>query len=294
MTMNTMKFKPLIILGAPRSGTNILRDVLTALPQFATWPCDEINYIWRYGNARHEDDELTQNQLSPRISSYIRRQFFRIARKYDAHQVVEKTCANTLRVAYVDAIFPEALYINIIRDGRSAVSSAMKRWRASLDLKYVAKKARYIPARDVPYYAYRYLSSHLYRFFFSREGRVSFWGPRFSDYERLVRDLSLLEICAVQWQRCINMSNDYLEEHVDPSRFYTIRYEDFVDNPQKEVAAMLDSFKITFDPDRLMQICSNVHKESLLKWKENLASAAQERLDSLLKKDLQRYGYIDG
>ena len=30
-------------------GHNMLRDVLTKLPGVATWPCDEINYIWRHG-----------------------------------------------------------------------------------------------------------------------------------------------------------------------------------------------------------------------------------------------------
>ena len=42
--------RDVVIIGAPRSGTNMLRDVLTSLPGFATWPCDEINLIWRHGN----------------------------------------------------------------------------------------------------------------------------------------------------------------------------------------------------------------------------------------------------
>jgi len=34
----------IIIVGAPRSGTNMLRDVLTSFDGVCTWPCDEINY----------------------------------------------------------------------------------------------------------------------------------------------------------------------------------------------------------------------------------------------------------
>ena len=41
-----------MIIGAARSGTNMLRDVLTSLDGVDTWPCDEINYIWRHGNIR--------------------------------------------------------------------------------------------------------------------------------------------------------------------------------------------------------------------------------------------------
>ena len=47
-----------IIIGAPRSGTNMLRDALTALPDCGTWPCDEINYVWRHGNVGFPSDEF--------------------------------------------------------------------------------------------------------------------------------------------------------------------------------------------------------------------------------------------
>ena len=46
---------PVIIIGAGRSGTNMLRDLLAQLPQFSTWPCDEINYIWRHSAKRIAD-----------------------------------------------------------------------------------------------------------------------------------------------------------------------------------------------------------------------------------------------
>ena len=36
---------PLIIIGAARSGTNIVRDTLVHVPGWKTWNCDEINLI---------------------------------------------------------------------------------------------------------------------------------------------------------------------------------------------------------------------------------------------------------
>ena len=58
MSDQTLPFTPLIIIGAGRSGTNILRDTLTSLSGFETWPCDEINPIWRHGNLFWPDDEI--------------------------------------------------------------------------------------------------------------------------------------------------------------------------------------------------------------------------------------------
>ena len=41
-----MNINPVIIIGAPRSGTNILRDTLSIISNVRTWDCDEIPYIW--------------------------------------------------------------------------------------------------------------------------------------------------------------------------------------------------------------------------------------------------------
>ena len=106
-------FTPVIIIGAGRSGTNMLRDALTALDGFETWPCDEINPVWRHGNINWPTDAIPpERAANPR--AYIRRAFQRIWRETGKPCfVVEKTCANSLRVPFVDAVVPEAEYIHI-------------------------------------------------------------------------------------------------------------------------------------------------------------------------------------
>jgi len=63
---------PIIIVGAGRSGTNMLRDLLAQLPEFSTWPCDEINYIWRHGNRGFETDEFTREMADWKKPARIR------------------------------------------------------------------------------------------------------------------------------------------------------------------------------------------------------------------------------
>ena len=108
-------FQKVIIIGAPRSGTNILRDVLTSFDGICTWPCDEINYIWRHGNAGYLSDELPAVNVSPHVKQFINKAFQNIADKYSADVVIEKTCANSLRVPFVDRVIPDAKYIFIYR-----------------------------------------------------------------------------------------------------------------------------------------------------------------------------------
>ncbi|MEL7430325.1 MAG: sulfotransferase [Pseudomonadota bacterium] len=132
---------PIIIIGAGRSGTNVLRDCLTAANGLVTWPCDEINLIWRHGNLRHPTDVFGAAQANASVRHYIQSAFDQICRKEGGDTVVEKTCANTLRVPFIDAIFPDARYINIVRDGRDVTASAMKRWRSSVDWPYMKRIA---------------------------------------------------------------------------------------------------------------------------------------------------------
>jgi len=80
-----------VVIGAPRSGTNMLRDVICRLPGFATWPCDEINYIWRHGNARWPSDALPPELATAKVRAYINRQFGGQARGRGARYLVEKT-----------------------------------------------------------------------------------------------------------------------------------------------------------------------------------------------------------
>ena len=152
-----MNYSSVIIVGAPRSGTNMLRDMLIELSGAGTWPCDEINYIWRHGNVKYPSDEFTPEMATTKVQEYIQRQFQKISEVADLGIVIEKTCANSLRVGFVNKAIPDAKYIFIVRDGMDAVGSAIKRWKASLDIPYILQKARYVPPTDLPYYASRYL-----------------------------------------------------------------------------------------------------------------------------------------
>ena len=153
--------KSLIIIGAPRSGTNILRDVLTSLDGFVTWPCDEINYIWRHGNVNHGTDELTVTNARSSVITYIQRQFSKLARKSNASVVVEKTCANSLRVGFVNRVIPDAKFIFLYRNGMDVAGSSLLRWKAPFDFNYVFAEEVCSPPDDFPLYASRYLVSSL-------------------------------------------------------------------------------------------------------------------------------------
>lgn len=233
-----MKQAPVIIIGAGRSGTNILRDTLSALPNWTTWDCDEINLIWRHGNMTRPDDEFPASAARPEVRNFIRASFDKIGTQPGTEFVLEKTCANSLRVPFVDAVTPEAKYIYIVRDGRDVALSAARRWTASPEMRYLMKKLRYAPVSDIPYYAARFIQNRVHQWR-SKERRQAIWGPRFKGMDDFVRSHGLIEICAKQWAECVK-SSDAAFDAMPDGKVFRVHYEEFVAAPVETLTRIGD------------------------------------------------------
>lgn len=290
--MDTFKlnYQPVIIIGAPRSGTNILRNVMCDLNGISTWPCDEINYIWRHGNIRYPEDTFPPELASSRVIKYIRKQFSVAAKKYSANYLVEKTCANSLRIPFVDSVFPEAKYIYIVRNGVDVVSSAIKRWRAPLDIPYIIKKAKYIPKGDIHYYAFKYLNNRFFKLT-SKENRLKLWGPRISQVEKLfTKNSSIEEICATQWNECVRLSDSALKR-MDKNKVHYLRYEDFVLNPKEELLKIGEFLGWDFADSTYESVVTKVSQSSIGKGQGEIGLNIIDKINPIIGQSLEMHGY---
>lgn len=280
----------LVIIGAPRSGTNMLRDVLTSFEGIGTWPCDEINYIWRHGNVRYPSDEIPAEKATPAVAAYIRARFEDIRRTQNAPIVVEKTCASCLRVPFINKVLPDARYVYIYRDGIDATGSAKLRWTAKLDIPYLMEKVRFVPITDLPYYGLRYFWSRVYRLF-SREKRLAFWGPKLDNMDEILEKHTLNEVCALQWQRCVEKADQDLSQ-IDPERVIRVRYEDFVSEPVSQLEKIFTFLGYKASPDLVKAAVAGVSNGSLGKGRKALGEEEVARLEALTGDTLKRYGYL--
>ena len=279
-----------ILVGAPRSGTNMLRDVLTSINGVFTWPCDEINYIWRHGNVWYPSDEIPAERANPAVKNYIQQRFSDIQEKYSANVVVEKTCANSLRVTFVDAVVPSAKYIFIYRDGIDATGSAKERWTAKLDIPYLLEKVRFVPKADLPYYAVRYFWARIYRLI-SSEKRLAFWGPKLDNMQEILQKHSLNEVCALQWQRCVDKADEALSA-MPEGKVIRVCYEDFVQQPGKELGRILEFLGKDVPEADIAEAVKDVSPRSLGKGRKALGESEVANLEKLVGDSLKRYGYL--
>lgn len=280
-----------VIIGAPRSGTNMLRDVLCSLPDIATWPCDEINYLWRHGNASYPSDEIPKERANERVKAKVKRSFNWVSQEYNANYVVEKTCANSLRVPFVNEVIPNAKYVFIVRDGIDATGSAKLRWTAKLDIPYILEKVRFVPKADLPYYAGRYFWSRIYRTF-SREKRLAFWGPALNDMQSILREHTLNEVCAIQWQQCVDKANQALMS-MPEDKYIKVRYEDFVQKPAEELRRILVFLGYKeLDEDLIASSVARVSSKSIGKGRAELDDNEVKSLEALVSETLKAHKYL--
>lgn len=290
---DSLPFVPVVIIGAGRSGTNSLRDMLTRLPDFSTWPCDEVNPIWRHGNVFWPNDEIPPECARPSVRLYVRRAFLRLWKKTGKPGfIVEKTCANSLRVPFVDAVLPEAKYIWIVRNGIDVVASACKRWQGELEvpgLRYFLAKARYAPVSDLPLYGFAFLKSRLARVT-GRDNRLGTWGPRFAGIDDHT-DAELEEVCARQWAACIERSNSAFEA-IGQSRVLKVHYEDFTTQPDVILSAILSFLGAGATEQEMSEAIEPVRSTSIGKG-QFLLGCLRPEIIALIESPMREQGYVE-
>jgi len=279
------------IIGAPRSGTNMLRNIVTDFDGVATWPCDEINYIMRHGNVRHPSDEFSGRHATTKVKKYIRSTFEKFGKSVSAEIILEKTCANSLRVEFLNKIFPEAKYIFLVRDGIDSTGSAKLRWTAKLDLGYTFKKVRFVPKTDLFYYGFRFLWARLYRFF-SKDNRLAFWGPELNEMQVILKKHSLNEVCAIQWRECVEKADRALKL-LPQNQVCRVQYESFVKEPKLELSRIINFMGIEASGQQLEQAVVGISSESVGKGRQLLGKDEVKNLENLLGVTLSKFGYTN-
>ncbi|HWC13737.1 MAG TPA: sulfotransferase [Actinomycetota bacterium] len=216
--------RPVFIVGAPRSGTSLLYAVLRRSSALRHWP-GESHEIWEadYHPALRgwSSNVLTADDVTPEAAARIKRSFFLVTGR--RHRLIDKTPRNALRVGFVDAVFPDARFIFLKRDGRENVNSLINAWRTPRYRTYRLPEPHAIPGVD-----------------------PAWW--KFVLYPGWETDRSgpLAVVCANQWVA----SNDHARSdlaRISPDRVFELRYEDLIDDPVATVGDIVSFLDLAYE-----------------------------------------------
>ncbi|MGB5439868.1 MAG: sulfotransferase [Gammaproteobacteria bacterium] len=258
--------RPVFIVSAPRAGSTLLFETLAANKAF-----------WSLGDESHKHFEgipalrpesrdfrsnrLTEKDLTKDIGKTLTQSFIRDLRQADGPMLtslsgknipnsvrfLEKTPKNALRIPFLNALFPDALFIFLYRNPRDNISSLMDSWRSE---KYVTY--RELPGWDGPPW------SHLL---------IPGW--------QQLKGMPLEEIIKSQWM----VTNRTVMEDLaglPKNRWCTVSYESFLADPAAELKRLCEFADVPFGP-RMLEIAEQPLRNSKYtltppdpdKWKKN-------------------------
>jgi Sulfotransferase family len=250
--------RPIILLGAPCSGTTFLGKTLGrhAILAFA----DEPRLVWRYGND-HKCDMLSPQDAREEIKQHIRGYFAAFVSDAGALRLLEKTPSNSLRPAFVAAVLPDCRFIHIMRSPIDAILSIYSNWmtnayaRKGVPPGGLRRRMNEISLRRLRFYA----KEIFYRLAPERIARAlgqNVWGPRIPGIQGLLRDLDVLDVCALQWRMCVETAVHF-GRRLPSNRYMEIWLEDLSPELLRQVLAFCElenddevfrAFNQTYEP----------------------------------------------
>jgi hypothetical protein len=281
-----MSYKPLILIGAARSGTKLLRDLVALHPNVDSVPYD-VPYIWTKHNEQLGHDQLDPALANEKVRSYIQAALGRFHR--EGEFLIEKTVGNTLRVPFVQSVFPDAKLLVLRRHGIDVVESVWRMWQAPPDPGYILKKLRTFPIHEAFGYGVRYAGTMFSKVVLGKKD-AGIWGVRYPGVENDLKNHSLLEVCAIQWVKCIEESENALAS-VPEDRKVVVRYEDLVERPEVEIRRVCEFAGIDYAPFEGGLLEGKVQKGSVGKGASKLKPEELASILPIITPAMQRLGY---
>lgn len=119
--------RPVFVIGCPRSGTSLTVRLLARHPDVVNW--SEAGRIWDPQGYDEPEAEHCWSvaDVEPADARRLHARFEHRRRRDGRPRFVNKHPRSTVRIDYIDAIFPDAFYLHVIRDGRAVVNSILAR-----------------------------------------------------------------------------------------------------------------------------------------------------------------------
>jgi len=229
--------KPILIIGAPGSGTTLLYQTLCShrdlayithnmiragLRKHGRLVGDRRKALFILQNLIHRDpastlpheadafwmtyfgyyDYRTESDYTEEMADYFRKKVLQVQNLWSRPRFVNKNLQNSFRVRLLNSIFPDAKFIHIIRDGRAVAFSLLNKKRDG-----ATSPILLVGFKDILGDKYQHKRSELYNY-----------GLAWKDYVTKAGEASTIA----------------------QDRYYEVRYEDLIREPYNELRKIID------------------------------------------------------
>ncbi len=121
--------RPILIVGMPRSGTQMLFHVLREHEMLGSLPTEGHNIWRRFHHPRRtgwDSDHVGAGQVRSGERRYVNAHFFAYAGR---KRLMDKTAHNLVRVRYLLELFPDAVFVVMKRNPCDALNSYINMWK---------------------------------------------------------------------------------------------------------------------------------------------------------------------
>ncbi len=247
--------RPIFMIGSPRSGTGVSSDLFGRHPDVAN--LSDAHLIWdpRHRFDADADHDWTPGAVTPEDAGRLHARFEYHRRFHGKERFLNKNPRSSVRLDYVRAIFPDAVFVHVIRDGRAVVASMLDFVRQRPHLKHL---------RDAP---------------------MPFAHP--PNWRDLVRE-DKAEQAALQWRAIVGTILGKRAE-LGPA-YYEFRYEELCDDPRGVLASAWRFAGLRVDAEALEQLPKRLENQNY-KWKQKLSLQQVETITRAAAPLLDELGY---
>ncbi|MGE6650120.1 sulfotransferase [Shewanella colwelliana] len=237
MTSNSFD-RPIIILSAPRSGSTLLFEILSKSKHLWTIGGESHGVIEKHRqlNITHkqfESNALDESDWSQPLNNVLQDDFRAALRNSQGEpytpdvgsiRFLEKTPKNSLRIDFLNKVFPDARFIFLVRDPKENVSSIMQAWR-----------------------------SQRFRTYPGLPGWNGDWSLLLPKGWQKLKGAPLESVATFQWQQANETIMQSLTK-LAPERWQLMSYHELIASPQTAIAKLTQFCDIPFD-DALQDLC---------------------------------------
>jgi omega-hydroxy-beta-dihydromenaquinone-9 sulfotransferase len=240
------------------------RFLQDGIPVNATSPNEGIR-IWELHAADGGDYCLDETYSNPEMEAYLQQTIRKHLKYFNASRFINKNPDNSVRMRYLNKLFSDAFFINIIRDGRAVCSSLLK-------------------VREISEQFFGADNRH------AKSGiKVKAWAEIEAAWvDDPIRSIGLLWLEVVE-----TIERD--RQHISPERYIELRYEDFVAEPLTYFRKLIEFCQLPWNDSIEKVFQAEAAKIDLGgrndAWKKRLNDQDVERLLAIIGPKMREYGY---